>query len=75
MQAKLLMTQDSGATGPSKTVEIDDLQHAKEVAFEWSRAQLGHPWDCCLIEIPDMDCSIEMRLSYEGAKMTMREAL
>lgn len=61
MQATFRLMQDSGVSGPKKIVDVESEQHAKELAFEWSIAQIGHPWDCCTIEIPDLDYTCEMR--------------
>jgi hypothetical protein len=59
--ATFRLGQDSGVQGPSKTVEVESEQHAKELAVEWSLGQLGHPWDAVTIEIPELDSTIEIR--------------
>ena len=54
-EATFRLMQESGIQGPSKAVEVESAQHAKELAFAWSEGQIGHPWDECTIEIPDLD--------------------
>jgi hypothetical protein len=55
MNATFRLMQESGVQGPSTTVEVESPQHAKELAADWSEGQIGHPWDCCTIEIPEID--------------------
>lgn len=59
--ATFRLMQESGVSGPKHTAEVESVQHAKELAFAWSEAQIGHPWDCCTIEIPELDYVGEMR--------------
>lgn len=58
--ATFRLMQDGGVAGPVKTVQVESIQHAKELAFAWSEGQLGHPWDHCTIEIPELDYVGEM---------------
>lgn len=58
--ATFRLMQESGVQGPSRTCEVESAQHAKELAFAWSEGQIGHPWDCCTIEIPELDYTAEM---------------
>lgn len=60
--ATFRLMQESGTTGPTKTVQVVSVQHAKELAFSWSEGQLGHPWDLCTISIPDLETELEMSL-------------
>jgi hypothetical protein len=55
MEATFRLMQESGVTGPKKVVMVDSIHHAMELAFAWSQGELGHPWDVCTVEIPDLD--------------------
>jgi hypothetical protein len=58
--ATFRLMQESGVQGPLHTVEVESAQHAKELAAVWSEGQIGHHWDCCTIEIPELDYAVEM---------------
>ncbi len=58
--ATFRLMQESGVQGPQRTVEVESTQHAKELAVAWSEGQIGHPWDCCTIEIPELDYHCEI---------------
>lgn len=60
MTATFRLMQASGVTGPQKTVEVESIQHAKEEAVLWSEGELGHPWDTCTIEIPEIEYVAEI---------------
>lgn len=59
--ATFRLMQESGVQGPRRVVEVEDIRHAKELAFAWSEGQIGQPWDCCTIEIPELDYVADMR--------------
>lgn len=61
MQATFRLMQESGVQGPQRTVEVESALHAKELAVAWSEGELGHPWDVCTIEIPELDYVAEVR--------------
>jgi hypothetical protein len=60
MTATFRLMQTDGVQGPSKTVEVESELHAKELAVAWSMGQLGHPWDVCTVEIPEIDYIAEI---------------
>lgn len=62
MQATFRLMQESGVQGPKTTREVDDEQHAKELAVAWSEGEIGHPWDVCTVEIPEIDYAAEISL-------------
>lgn len=59
--ATFRLMQDSGVPGPTKTTKVESVHHAEELAFAWSEGELGHPWDVCVVEIPELDAVVEMR--------------
>ena len=63
--ATLRLMQQDGVTGPSTTVQVESVRHAKEIAFEWSMGELGNPLDLVTIHIPELDTMIEMSLADE----------
>lgn len=63
MNATFRLMQESGVSGPSTTVELqegDGPQAAKELAVAWSQGQTGHPWDVLTVEIPELEYSAEI---------------
>lgn len=63
--ATLRLMQQDGVTGPSTTVQVESVLHAKEMAVAWSMGELGNPWDLVTISIPELDTMIEMSLADE----------
>ena len=61
MKATFRLMQENGVTGPLRTVNVEDAQHAKELAVAWSEGELGHPWDVLTVEIPEIDYAAEIR--------------
>lgn len=58
--ATFRLMRSNGVQGPRRTVEVDGVQHAKELAFAWSEGQIGHPWDVCTVEIHELDYVAEI---------------
>ena len=55
------LMQEAGVQGPTRTMQVESEQHAMEEAVAWSMRQLGHPWDVCTVEIPELDYIAEIR--------------
>ena len=58
--ATFRLMQSNGVQGPRRTVEVESIQHANELAAAWSEGEPGHPWDVCQIEIPELDYAAEI---------------
>ena len=58
--ATFRLMQADGVQGPKHECQVESEQHAKELAAVWSEGQIGHPWDVCTIEIPELDVCVEL---------------
>ena len=60
MTAIFRLFQANGVQGPSEWVEVESERHARELAVAWSEGEIGHPWDHCTVEIPEIDYTADI---------------
>ena len=54
MEVTFRLAQESGVSGPQKTIMLENPDPhpnaLRRLAREWSDGQTGHPWDCLTVE-------------------------
>lgn len=50
MYARINLSQDGGVSGPKGTIETT-IENAVSDAIDWAEGQVGHPWDCILVNV------------------------